>query len=209
MPARRGILQHKLQGNHMTALTIVPATTALVLIDLQNGIGAMPVLPHSGATVIANAAKLAQRFRALGAPVVLVNVAFPVGPAALRPLADVAMNLPASVPPGWEEIVPELQASPDDIYITKRQWGAFYGTGLDMQLRRRGINTIVLAGIATNIGVESTARDAYEHGYHQIIVEDACSATVSQEMHDFAFTKIFPRIARVRKTDDVLQALQG
>ena len=191
----------------MSAITLDLATTALVLIDLQNGIAGMEVHPHSSASVIGNAAKLAKRFREVGAPVVLVNVAFPVGAAALRPVADVAMNLPASVPPGWDAIVPELATAADDIHITKRQWGAFYGTALDLQLRRRGIKTIVLGGIATNIGVESTARDAYEHGYHQVIVEDLCAATVSKEMHDFAFKFIFPRIARVRSTEDVLQAL--
>ena len=191
----------------MSAFTLDPATTALVLIDLQNGISAMEVHPHSASDVIGNAAKLAKRFREVGAPVVLVNVAFPVGPAALQPEADAVTKLPASVPPGWDAIVPQLEAAPDDIPITKRQWGAFYGTALDLQLRRRGIKTIVLGGIATNIGVESTARDAYEHGYHQVIVEDACAATVSKEMHEFAFQFIFPRIARVRSAQDVLQAL--
>lgn len=191
----------------MSTLTLDPTNTALVLIDLQNGITAMEVHPHSAADVISRSASLARRFREVGAPVVLVNVAFPVGPAALRPETDTVMNLPASVPPGWDTIVPALEATADDIHVTKRQWGAFYGTGLDMQLRRRGIKTIVLGGIATNIGVESTARDAYEHGYHQVIVEDACSATVSKEMHDFAFKSIFPRIARVRSTEDVLKAL--
>jgi nicotinamidase-related amidase len=191
----------------MSAFTLDPATTALVLIDLQNGITAMQSHPYTAADVIGKAATLARRFREVGAPVVLVNVAFPVGPAALRPEADVAMNLPASVPPGWEDIVPELGATADDVRVTKRQWGAFYGTALDLQLRRRGIKTIVLGGVATNIGVESTARDAYEHGYNQVIVEDICASTVSKEVHDFAFKIIFPRIARVRSADDVLQAL--
>ncbi len=191
----------------MSAITLDPATTVLVLIDLQNGITAMGAHPHSAADVIARAAKLAQRFRAVGAPVVLVNVAFPLGPAALRPESDVVMKLPDAMTPAWDSLVPELDAGALDILITKRQWGAFYGTGLDMQLRRRGIKTIVLGGIATNIGVESTARDAYEHGYHQVIVEDACASTVSEEMHDFAFKAIFPRIARVRSTEDVLNAL--
>lgn len=190
----------------MTTLTFDPTSTALVLIDLQNGIAAMPVQPNSSAAVIGNAAKLARRFREIGATVVLVDVAFPAGPAALRPDADVTPNLPPDMPAGWMDLVPELQLAATDVRITKRQWGAFYETGLDLQLRRRGIKTIVLAGIATNIGVESTARDAYERGFHQIIVEDACSA-LSDEMHQFAFSKIFPRIAKVRSTEQVLQAL--
>jgi len=92
----------------MTNLALNAADTALVLIDLQQGIAAMPVQPHSAATVVGNAAKLAARFRELGAPVVLVSVAFPVGPAALRPDADAVMTLPATMPAGWDQIVQEL-----------------------------------------------------------------------------------------------------
>jgi nicotinamidase-related amidase len=90
--------------------------------------------------------------------------------------------------------------------ITKRQWGAFYGTELDLQLRRRGIRTIVIGGIATNFGVESTARDAFERGYEQVFAEDAMSS-VSAEAHRFAVSVVFPRIGRVRSTDEILQAL--
>ncbi len=99
--------------------------------------------------------------------------------------------------------MPELDAQPCDLRITKRQWGAFYGTELDLQLRRRGIRTIVLAGIATNIGVESTARDAFERGYNQVLVEDAM-ASMAAEMHDFAVQSIFPMIGLVRSTEEVL-----
>src|SRR5450830_1057967 len=107
----------------------------------------------------------------------------PDGKDALRPVADAAM--PAQTPPpDWAEIVPEMGPKPDDFLITKRQWGAFYGTELDLEFRRRGITTMVLCGIATNIGVESTARFAYEYGYHQIFAEDAMSA-MSAEEHIF------------------------
>jgi nicotinamidase-related amidase len=91
---------------------------------------------------------------------------------------------------------------PGDICITKRQWGAFYGTELDLQLRRRGILTIVLGGIATNIGVESTARQAWEHGYALVLVEDATSS-LSLETHQFSFAHIFPRISKVMKAADI------
>jgi nicotinamidase-related amidase len=87
-----------------------------------------------------------------------------------------------------------------DIEVTKRQWGAFYGTDLELQLRRRGIDTIILCGIATNIGVESTARNAWELGFNLVIVEDACSAA-STGQHQGSMTHIFPRIARVRSTE--------
>jgi nicotinamidase-related amidase len=180
------------------------AHTALVLIDLQKGIVTMPGLaPHSGADVVANAVKLATRFREAKAPVILVNVNFAPDFADLLKLeADFVMPR-GERPADWAEIVPELGPKPGDIRITKHQWGAFYGTELDLQLRRRGITTIVLAGIATNIGVESTARAANEHGYRQILVEDAM-ASRSAEMHAFAVGTIFPLIGLVRSTEEVL-----
>jgi nicotinamidase-related amidase len=94
-----------------------------------------------------------------------------------------------------------------DIIITKKQWGAFYGTELDLQLRRRGIDTIVLCGIATNIGVESTARFAFEYGYQQIFAEDAMSSRSTEE-HNFTVKTTFPRMGRVRKTEDILASLK-
>ncbi|HXD01092.1 MAG TPA: isochorismatase family protein, partial [Verrucomicrobiae bacterium] len=102
--------------------------------------------------------------------------------------------------------VPEIGPRAGDLLITKHQWGAFYGTELDLQLRRRAVQTIVLGGIATNFGVESTARDAYERGYHQIFAEDAMTS-VSAEAHEFVVKNIFPRLGQVRSTNDVLSAL--
>jgi nicotinamidase-related amidase len=93
-----------------------------------------------------------------------------------------------------------------DFVITKRQWGAFYGTDLDLQLRRRGLTAIVLCGIATEVGVESTARDAYERGYQQVFVRDAM-AGLNAESHANAIERIFPRIGRVRGTKEIIAAL--
>ena len=102
------------------------------------------------------------------------------------------------------EVLPDAKFG--DVVITKRNWGAFYGTELDLQLRRRGIRTLVFTGIATNIGVESSARDAYERGYETIFVEDAMASLIP-DGHEFAVAKIFPRMGRVRKLADVLAAL--
>jgi nicotinamidase-related amidase len=181
--------------------------TALVVIDLQKGIAGMPAQPHLASDVIANAARLAQRFRERQAFVVLVHVGPSMdGKDALHPVTDTPSAWSGNLPEGWDEIVPELGPEPGDHVVRKRQWGAFYGTDLDLQLRRRGIDTIVLCGISTNYGVESTARDAYERGYQQIFVEDACSAREAQA-HAFAVQHILSRIGRVRSTDDVLKAL--
>ena len=192
----------------MTLFALDPEETALVLIDLQQGVVGRPCAPRSGPEVVQNAARLAARFRVLGATVVLVRVAFQADfKDALNLPADAPSSFnPRALPPGWADLVPALGPQPGDLIIIKRQWGAFHGTELDLQLRRRGVRTIVLGGISTNIGVESTARSAYEHGYAQILVEDAMAGG-SAAMHEFAVKNIFPRLGRVRSTDEVLAAL--
>ena len=190
-------------------LTLDTATTALVLIDLQNGIVAMNVHPQPSAEVVARAKSLAQAFRAVHAPVVLVTVGgSPDGKDTLAPVADAAPPPAGPRPANWSAIVDDLDPQPGDIRIMKRQWGAFYGTELDLQLRRRGIRTIVLAGISTNVGVESTARDAFERGYEQVFVSDAM-ASPSAEAHASTLKFTFPRIGRTRTTQEVLAALQA
>jgi nicotinamidase-related amidase len=192
----------------MTTIAIDPRKTALVLIDLQQGVVSRPFAPRSGAEVVQNASRLAAKFRALGATVVLVRVTFQQDSRdRLNAPADAPMQFNTSaLPPNWAELAPEIGPQPGDLIITKRQWGAFYGTELDLQLRRREVRTIVLGGIATNFGVESTARDAYERGYAQIFVEDAM-ASMTVEAHEFVVKNIFPRIGQVRSTDEVLSAL--
>jgi nicotinamidase-related amidase len=188
-------------------LKLDPATTALVLIDLQQGILAYAKAPYDAAAVLARAALLAAAFRAVGSPVVLVKVGLSAdGGDALKTLVD-APNPPGAPPANWLADTPELPPQPGDIHILKRQWGAFHGTELDLQLRRRGIKTIVLAGIATSIGVESTARCAWELGYDIVFAEDATSGP-DAGMHANSFEKVFPRLGRVRKTADVLAALE-
>ncbi|HVX41484.1 MAG TPA: hydrolase [Gemmatimonadaceae bacterium] len=190
----------------MANLTLDPKSTALVVIDLQRGIAGMPTVPIAASDVIQRAAAMADRFRERGALVVLVHVdPGPGGVLFPRPIADIerpAMNLG----PGWSDIVPEMGPKDGDVIVTKHQPGAFYGTDLEPQLRRRKIDTIVLCGIATNIGVEATARVALEHGYHLVFVSDAMAAR-DAELHHMAVSKFFPTIGRVRSTDEVLAAL--
>jgi nicotinamidase-related amidase len=183
-----------------------PSECAVVVIDLQRGITSLPTAPRPADEVIRNAAALAGAQRDGGGLVVLVRVTpSPDGKDALRPAADV--RPPQGVRAAdWAEIVPELGGHTGDLVITKRQWGAFYGTELDLQLRRRGVRTVVLCGISTNLGVESTARDAYERGYEQVFVEDATAARSAEE-HEHPMTRTFPRIGRVRSTSEVVAAL--
>jgi nicotinamidase-related amidase len=188
-------------------LKLDAATTALVLIDLQQGILPYAKAPYDAAAVLAHAAPLAAAFRAAKAPVVLVKVGFSAdGGDALKAIVD-APN-PAGAPPAdWMADAAELPPQPGDIHIVKRQWGAFHGTELDLQLRRRGVRTIVLAGIATAMGVESTARFAWELGYDLVFAEDATSGP-DAAMHANSFEKVFPRLGRVRRTAQVLAALR-
>jgi nicotinamidase-related amidase len=188
-------------------MTIDKSKTALVVIDLQQGIVGRQTAPYAADVVVKNAATLAEAFRRNGLPVFLVRVTpSPDGKDALRPVVDVSMPFQIP-PPGWADIVPEIGPKEGDFVITKHQWGAFYGTELDLELRRRGLATIVLCGISTNIGIESTARFAYEYGYNQVFAEDAMAA-LSAEEHVHTVTKIFPRIGLVRKTGEILAGLE-
>jgi nicotinamidase-related amidase len=195
----------KLDVNHRGSqmIQLDSRTTALVLIDLQKGIVGRELAPYTGEQVVKTARELADRFRRVDASVVLVNVCwskdFKDG---LRQIVDQPLAMPpGGFPEDFSELIDGL-AKPGDILITKRQWGAFYGTELDLQLRRRGIKTIVLAGIATNFGVESTARQAWEQGYELVIAEDACTS-MSTDLHHMAIRHIFPRIGRVMQGKDV------
>jgi len=190
----------------MSDLILNKTKTALVVIDLQKGITSMSTEPYDTKTVISNAVKLANAFRENKMSVFLVHVSFSKG-TALQSIADLAMPSRGEMPADWTDIVPELGPAPSDVVITKRQWGAFYGTDLDLRLRRGDVDTIVLAGIATTYGVESTARFAYEYGYQQIFAEDAMSDR-STEAHKSSIEFVLKRIGRVRKTADILQALK-
>ena len=145
------------------AMTQMDEKAALVVIDLQKGIAAMPAA-HPMSEVVSRAAELARAFRAKGLPVVLVNVtdAAPGRTQTPRPAF--------SLPPDWAELMVELEQQPSDKTVSKQRWGAFLGTDLDEYLRGQGVTQIVLAGVATSIGVESTARSAYDLGYHVALV---------------------------------------
>jgi nicotinamidase-related amidase len=184
-------------------INLDPRTTALVLIDLQKPIVAMPLSPHSGADVVRTSIGLVESFRKAGALVVLVNVAFAKDMGdALRPPVDQPFAFPpGGLPENWSELVDGL-AQPSDLRVTKHQWGAFYGTDLDVQLRRRSIKAIVLGGVATNFGVESTAEQAWERGYEVVVAENATSS-LSTEMHAFSIGSILPRLSRITQAENI------
>jgi nicotinamidase-related amidase len=180
-------------------LTKLDPTPALVIIDLQKGIVSMPTV-HPTAEIVARAGRLAKAFRKRDLPVVLVNVS---GSAPGRTDAG-PRNL--SFPPDWTDLVPELDHQPTDITVTKQRWGAFLGTSLDADLRQRGVTQVVLVGVATTAGVESTARSAYDLGYNLVLVLDAITDR-DADAHRNAIDKTFPRIAETANTEDVLKLL--
>lgn len=182
------------------------STTALVVIDLQKGIVARECAPYTPQQVVENAAKLVNTFRNHNGFVALVRVATADGKDMLNPVTDQTPSAgSAERPRDYSEIVPEIGVIASDHVVTKHQWGAFYGTDLDLELRRRGIKNIVLCGIATGIGVDTTAREAYQHGYQQIFASDAMTG-LSQQEHDYVLSYIFPRIGRIRTTEEILTA---
>src|SRR6202789_2704393 len=188
----------------MADLHLAPQKTALVLIDLQNAIVGMNPVPHTAAQVVENSKKLAEAFRVPGAPVVYFRVDLNDF---LKLPVDQPFNLgDKPLPAAASEIAPSAGFHPGDILVTKRHWGAFGGTDLEQQLKSRGIDTVVLTGISTNAGVESTARQGTGLGFAFVLVEDACSSQ-NAEHHRFAFEHVFPRLTRVRTTDEVLASL--
>ncbi|MFF3299662.1 isochorismatase family protein [Streptomyces sp. NPDC001741] len=182
----------------MTA-TVLDPRTALVVVDLQKGIVALPTA-HPAEEVVARSATLAEAFRAKGLPVFLVRV---TGGAPGRTEGGAPAREPA---PDWADIVPELGPRDEDVLVTKQQWGAFHGTALDLELRRRGITQVVLCGIATSIGVESTARAAHEHGYHVTVATDAVT-DMDADAHRNSVEKIFPRLGETGTTDAITELL--
>jgi len=192
----------------MSELIFDPRHTAVVAIDLQKGIVGFPGSPHSAASVVAKSAELLTLARSVGAQPILVHVGrSPDGGDALQVASDQPMRAVGAMPPDWSDLVAELNEQPNDIVILKRQWGGFYGTDLDLHLRRRGLTTIILCGIATEFGVESTARDAYERGYEQVFAEDAMTGRTA-ESHAHSVAHIFPRMGHVRSTAEIVAALR-
>ena len=182
----------------MAATTLDPMT-ALVVVDLQRGIVSLPTA-HPVADILKHAGALADAFRSRGLPVVLVNVA---GGAPGR--TEQARSI-AQRPAGWADLVPELNRRPEDHTVTKRTWGAFTNTDLEAHLKRLGVTQVVIAGVATSIGVESTARQAYEHGFNVTLAVDAMT-DMSADAHVNSITRIFPRLGETGTTQEIIGLL--
>lgn len=182
-------------------LTAIDPRTALIVVDLQKGIVALPTAQPIG-EVVANAAALAGTFRRHGLPVVLVNVA-----GAVPGRTEVPRTLKA-FPPGWTDLIPELNRQPQDHVVTKHTPGAFTDTGLEDYLRVLGMTQVVVAGVATSNGVEVTARQAFELGFNVTLATDAMT-DMRAEAHAYCLAQVFPRIGETGTTGEIINLLTG
>jgi nicotinamidase-related amidase len=181
-------------------LTALDPRTALILIDLQKFIVALPTA-HPTAPVVAHAAALADAFRRHALPVVLVNVAgVPPGRVERAPALG-------ALPPDWIDLVPELNRQPQDHAVTKRSWGAFTNTGLAQHLEALSVTQLVIAGVATSIGVESTARQAHELGFNVTLATDAMT-DLNEDAHANSVARIFPRLGETGTTREIIALLE-
>ena len=186
-------------------VTALDKNTALVLIDLQQAIVQMPTLAPIG-EVLANATKLLAAFRRAGRPVVLVTA----DPAGATPGLRNEAGRPSrgAYPPEALALIPEIEPAPDDIRITKHSWSAFHETGLDAALRQRGVTGLVLAGLSTSIGVDTTARAAHAYGYNLAFAQDAMTDRLASAEEN-SLRVIFPRIGEIDTTARIIRVLEG
>lgn len=182
----------------MTLTTLDPIT-ALIIVDLQSGIVSYPVV-HPIADIVARSRALAAAFRRRGLPVVLVNVDGGAPGRTERPRPG------GPFPDGWTDLVPELDRQPSDIVITKRTWGAFASTDLESQLKARGVTQVVITGVATATGVESTARQAYEAGFNVTLATDAMT-DMRPDAHDYSIANVFPRLGETGSTQEIIDLI--
>jgi nicotinamidase-related amidase len=189
-------------------LTKLDEKAALIIIDLQKGVFTFAAA-HPVDEVVARSAELAQAFRDHALPVVLVKV---VGRSPGRTDASLSAHTTSqshsSPPAQWVELADELLVQPGDHLISKTTWGAFHNTSLHDHLQALGVTQVFLAGVATSIGVESTARSAYEHGYHVVLVTDAMTDT-NADAHQHCVERIFPRLGETTISHEVIAMLKA
>ncbi len=181
-------------------LTALDPVTALIVIDLQKGTVGHPLI-HPLSEIMDRTRELIDAFRAKSLPVVLVNV---VGRAPGR--TEQGSRSGQTFAEGWTELLPELGQQPSDIIVTKRSWGAFATTDLEAQLKAKSVTQVVVTGVSTSGGVEATARQAYEHGFHVTLALDAMT-DVRKEAHEYSIWNTFPRLGETGSTLEIITLL--
>jgi nicotinamidase-related amidase len=180
-------------------VTALDPQTALIVVDLQMGIIGIPAI-HPISEVIERTCSLIEAFRRNELPVVLVNVAGGAPGRTEQPRRH------QTFPEGWTDLIPELDSQPSDILVTKRTWGAFASTDLEARLKQKGVTQVVITGVATGTGVESTARQAYEAGFNVTLATDAMT-DVRPEAHAYSLKHVFPRLGETGTTQQILDLL--
>jgi nicotinamidase-related amidase len=180
-------------------ISVLDTKPALLVVDLQKGIVGMPTA-HPMVEIVRNAARLADAFREHGLPVVLINVD------GVAPGRAEQSRRATEFPAGWTDLIPELNPQPGDHLVTKRTWGAFTNTDLEKYLRQSGVTQVVIAGVATSAGVESTARYAHELGFNVALAVDAMT-DMNADAHHNSVTRIFPRIGETGTTQEIIDLL--
>jgi len=182
-------------------VTAVDPRIALIVVDLQKGIVALPAA-HSIEGVLKQAIALAEAFRARGLPVVLVNVA------GAAPGRTEQGRLRRDLPAGWTDLIPDLNRQPQDHLVTKCTPGAFTNTGLESHLKGLGVTQVVVVGVATSNGVEVTARQAFELGFNVTLAIDAMT-DLDAEAHAWSVARVFPRIGEVGTACEIIGMMEG
>jgi nicotinamidase-related amidase len=200
--SQRRIPNVVLKEKHAMPLTTLDPNTALIVIDLQKGIASGTFI-HPIADIVNRTRALIDVFRANNLPVVLVNVA---GRAPGR--TEQAPRNSPTFAEGWTDLLPQLNRQPSDITVTKRSWGAFATTDLEAQLKTRGVTQVVVTGVATSVGVESTARQAYEQGFNLTLALDAMT-DIREEAHDYSIKNVFPRLGETGSTHEIIAQLEN
>jgi nicotinamidase-related amidase len=205
----------------MTDERLDPARACLLLFDLLEGhVNKDEATRARFAPVIANAAALLVAARAAGAMIAYAHADHRADRATtahtLRDTDNRLRPLRAGAPKSSEplltggthetRVVRELAPAPSDYLIPKHRWSAFHGTYFDLALRARSANTIVLCGGSTDVGVAATAFAARDLDYNLVIVSDACTSPEADN-HAQLMQRIFPRMARVRTTAQVIAML--
>ncbi|OAF12984.1 hydrolase [Bradyrhizobium centrolobii] len=182
------------------ALTMLDPITALIIVGLQSGLVGSTFI-HPIDDIVTRACGLITAFRRHGLPIVLVNVD------GVAPGRTERSRHAGQLPDGWTDLLPELGRQPGDIVVTKRTWGAFASTDLENQLRSRGVTQVVIAGVATGTGVESTARQAYEAGFNVTLAVDAMT-DARPNAHDYSIVNVFPRLGETGSTQAIIDLLE-
>jgi len=182
-------------------VTKLDSRTALVVIDLQKGIASIPCA-HPLRNVVKNASDLATAFRRYDLPVVLVNA---IG---IAPGRTEHRHPGGAFPPDFAQLLPELNSQPSDHLVSKRTWGAFTGTDLEAYLKSSSVTQVVVCGVATSVGVESTARHAYELGFNVALATDAMTDIIA-EAHVNSLERIFPRLGEIGTTQEIIDLVRA